>query len=200
MNTMNTMSNQKKKVERSNNVSIKMILFYIKLATLFFTISCQEHVSADDIKNLNTNLVVDLEKTNEIRIDTLIYEELITRVQGDDYSYFSDTIYGECLIYHLGFYTEDENGNINSPVYLSRIQIMKKINKYETFLSLETQLGTIKEALIKKMKLFDFILWDEKTITFSISLMEDEEFESSCLFHFKQISGEYLLIGIQGVG
>lgn len=122
--------------------------------------------------------------------DTLL-KDLIFKIENNDYSYLSDTLFGECLVYAFEKYDEDSR---EIKDFILKSEIVNNPEKLENY-----QGTNLKEALLKELY---SIMRNKKSLEKSIISINirNSEFDSSCIFEFLKVENKYKLIRVYGVG
>ncbi len=137
-----------------------------------------------NVNNPFNNEVIDTSKVDLLKI-------LIRKIENNDFSYLSDTIYGECLLYAFEKY--DEEGLLTQD-YVLKEEIKnnpKKLADYEGINLIERVLENLYSIIQNNKSLEESVI--------SVNMLESE-FDSSCIVEFKLVDDSYKLVRVYGVG
>jgi hypothetical protein len=158
---------------------------------LFIGCSFGEKNSPINTTNFNNDLIISVndDVIDSSKVDLL--KILIHKIENNDFSYLSDTLYGECLLYAFEKY--DEEGILTQD-YVLKEEIKNNPNKLADYKGINL-IERVLENLYS-------IIQNNKSLEESVIsvYMLDSEFDSSCIVEFKLVDDSYKLVRVYGVG
>lgn len=166
---------------------------FVFLLAVSLAYSCESNSENHQVQKEKEE--VDIDSTVYVAIDTtanpVLLTALIAKIEDNDFSFLSDTIFGECLVFAYEKFDEETMEMEN---YVLKHEIEENPEKLENYYGTNLKQGLLNE-------LYSLAETKKSVMNSMISVgMKNSEFDSSCVFEFGVFEGEYRLVRVYGVG